>query len=114
MAFEDLERGLFRAVNAVAGPLVRRGLAGPCVTPLGLVVLEHTGRSSGRTYASPLLALRLGRRVVVTTVRDARSQWVRNLEAEPEAHLWLNGRRRAVRAEVLRREGLAVSVLEPA
>ncbi len=114
MILEQLERGLFSAVNAVVRPAVRRGFASPCGSPVGLVMLEHTGRKSGRTYESPLLALRLGRRVLVSTVRDEASQWIRNLEADEDAHLWLNGRRRAVRAEVVRGPGLTVSVLEPA
>lgn len=114
MIFDSVERGLFKAVNAVVRPAVRRGFAAPCLSPFGLVLLEHTGRKSGRTYESPLVALRLGRRVLVSTVRDERSEWVRNLESDESAHLWLNGRRRAVRAEVHRGPGLTVSVLEPA
>lgn len=113
MNAEKLERRLFDAVNTVVRPAVRRGFASPCVAPFGLVLLEHTGRKSGRTYESPLMALRLGRRVLVSTVRDDRSEWMRNLEAGEDAHLWMNGRRRRVRADVRRRPGLAISVLEP-
>ena len=108
-----LERRLFKAVNAVVRPAVRRGLAAACATPFGLVLLEHTRRKSGRVYESPLMAFRVGRRVLVSTVRDDRSEWVRNLEAGEGAHLWLNGRRRRVRAEVHRRAGVTLSVLEP-
>ena len=135
-----LERRGFRALNAVSGPLVRRGFGSPCLTPWGLVVLEHTGARSGRRYASPLWAIRVGRRVVVTTYRTTRSHWLRNLERRPETFLWIHGERRPVRAQVLdpsRRDGadrrvervarplrpavrvllaagFAVSVLEPA
>lgn len=135
---ESIQRRAFRALNAVARPSIQRGFGSPCLTPWGLVVLEHTGRKSGKEHASPLLALRLGSRVVVTTFRTERSHWVRNLEKQPEAHLWLNGERRAVRAIVLQGDaesgaararlsdrvwrpvrallaaGFAVSVLEPA
>ena len=134
----ELQRKAFRALNAVVRPTIQSGFGTPCLTPWGLVVLEHTGRRTGRTYESPLLALRLGRRVVVTTYRRDRSQWVRNLEEQPEIHLWLNGRRKPYRAMVLRGDsepedaltrvghrllqnaqallaaGFAVSILEPA
>ena len=137
---ETLERQAFRPLNAVARPLIRRGFGSPCLTPWGLVVLEHTGERTGRKYASPLWAMRMGRRVVVTTYRTRRSQWIRNLKHQPNTHLWMNGERRPVRAHVLdssrRHEpdrmaervarplrlavralvaaGFAVSVLEPA
>ena len=114
MISDNLERGLFNAVNAVVRPAVRRGFAAPCIAPFGLVLLEHTGRKSGRKYESPLLALRFGRRVLVSTVRDEGSNWVRNLESDEGAHLWMNGRRRPVRAEVHRGLRLTVSVLKPA
>jgi hypothetical protein len=133
-----LQRRAFRALNAVMRPAIQRGFGAPCLAPWGLVVLEHTGRRTGRTYESPLLALRLGRRVMVTTYRKDRSQWIRNLEDQPETHLWLNGSRKPYRALVLRGDtepekakarvghrlwqsaqallaaGFAVSVLEPA
>lgn len=134
---DRLQRQAFQALNAVARPSIQRGFGSPCLAPWGLVVLEHTGRRTGRTYESPLFALRLGRRVVVTTARTDGSQWIRNLEEQPETHLWMNGRRRPVRASVLREgtkpeeamqfghrawqsarallaAGFAVSVLEPA
>ena len=134
---ESLQRQAFRALNAVVRPAIQRGLGTPCFAPWGLVVLEHTGRRTGRTYESPLFALRLGHRVMLTTYRKDRSQWVRNLENQPQAHLWLNGRRQPYRAWVLRGDtepeeaqarvgrrlwqsaqallaaGFAVSVLEP-
>ena len=99
---DALQRRAFRALNAVVRPAIQRGFGTPCLAPWGLVVLEHTGRRTGRTYESPLLALRLGRRVMVTTYRKDRSQWFRNLEDQPETHLWLNGRRKPYRALILR------------
>ena len=99
---DALQRRAFQALNAVVLPGIQRGFGTPCLAPWGLVVLEHTGRRTGRTYESPLLAVRLGRRVMVTTHRNTRSHWVRNLEDQPETHLWLNGRRKPYRALVLR------------
>ena len=98
---EMLERRAFRALNAVVRPPIQRGVGSPCLTPWGLVVLEHTGRRTGRQYASPLFALRMGRLVVVTTYRTGGSHWIRNLEDRPSTYLWMNGRRTPYRARVL-------------
>ncbi len=97
----ELERRAVAALNSVARPSIQRGLGSPCLVPWGLVVLEHKGRRTGRTYTSPLLAMRLGRRVLVTTYRKERSHWIRNLEEWPRTHLWMNGRRRPYHARVL-------------
>jgi hypothetical protein len=99
---DSAQRRAFRVINAIARPSIQRGFGAPCLAPWGLVVLEHTGRRTGTKYESPLLALRLGRRVLVTTYREESSEWVRNLENEPKTHLWLNGRRTAYRASVMR------------
>ena len=96
-----LERQAFHALNAVVRPSIQRGFGAPCLTPWGLVVLEHTGRRTGRKYSSPLWAMRMGRRVVVTTYRTGCSHWIRNLKHQPNTHLWMNGERRPVRAHVL-------------
>ena len=64
-------------------------------------MLESTGRVSGEPREVPLLGLRVGDRVVVSTVR-ADSQWVKNLEADDEAAVWYCGRRRNARANVQR------------
>jgi deazaflavin-dependent oxidoreductase (nitroreductase family) len=101
----NLEQRAFRALNAVVRPSIQRGFGSPCITPWGLVVLEHTGRRTGRQYQSPLLAMRMGRQVVVTTYRSERSNWIRNLQDQPRTHLWMNGERRPVRAHVVNSKG---------
>ncbi len=82
---------------------MRAGWASPRLAPGGLIVLETTGRHSGRVVRTPLAATRIGGHVVVATVRGDRSQWVRNLEAEPSVHYWWGGRRRPAHARVFRR-----------
>lgn len=97
------EAALFGALNAAVEPLVRAGLFAPLPpwSPLGLIVLEHTGRHSGRLYRTPLLACALGAMLIVSTVRSDRSQWTQNLAATGTAHIWLNGQRLAVSAHVI-------------
>lgn len=91
----------FRALNKSVLPAVRAGLGSPLPVGFGLVVLETTGRRSGIMRPVPLVAFRCGRRVTVSTVR-ADSQWVKNLEADSSAAVWLNGTRRNVNADVQR------------
>lgn len=64
---------------------------------LGLVVLETTGRRSGLTRSVPVVAVRAGKRVTVSTVRSD-SQWLANLEADPAGAVWQRGVRRGVTA----------------
>ncbi len=47
------------------------------------------------------MAARFGDRMVLSTARG-RSQWFRNLEAEPQADVWIGGRKRAAIATVRR------------
>lgn len=90
-------RDAFRVLNKVAIPAVRAGLANPLPVGLGLVVLETTGRTSGKTRPVPLVALRTGDRVTVSTVRRG-SQWIKNAEANPDVDVWLWGQKRPATA----------------
>lgn len=93
------ERALFRNINRAVRPLVKAGVASPLPIGLGAVVLEHTGRVSGTTYESPLIGLRIGKRVYVSTVRE-RSQWLKNVEADAETGVWYCGERHDATATV--------------
>jgi hypothetical protein len=97
----DISREIFSRVNRLVKPLVKAGLGSPLPIGLGAVVLESTGRKSGLPREVPLLGVRLGDRVVVSTVRD-NSQWVKNLEANDQAAVWFCGRRRSATASVSR------------
>lgn len=97
----SLEVEFFRMLNRVVEPAVRAGLGSPRIVPTGFIVLETTGRKSGKARRSPLAATRFGEYVIVATFRGGRSQWVRNLAAQPRSRYWLAGRSRDARAFVM-------------
>ncbi|MDG2027672.1 MAG: nitroreductase/quinone reductase family protein [Acidimicrobiales bacterium] len=82
-------------------PLVKAGLGSPLPLGLGAVVMEATGRVSGERREVPLLGLRLGDKVVVSTVREE-SQWLKNVAANDETAVWYCGRRHDTTAAVRR------------
>ena len=88
-------------LNRVVEPVVRAGLGSPRIVPTGFIVLETIGRKSGKPRRSPLAATRLGDYVIVSTFRAERSQWVRNLSAQPCTRYWLGGKARDARAFVM-------------
>jgi F420H(2)-dependent quinone reductase len=71
--------------------------------PVPTLLLEHTGRKSGKTFVSPLVFIHDGQDVVVVASqggRDTHPQWYRNLVAVPDCYIEIGSDRRAVRAEV--------------
>ena len=98
---QDLSQKFFRHLNRYVKPAVKAGLGSPPPIGLGAVVLESTGRVSGKPREVPLLGLRFGDRVVVSTVRS-NAQWVKNLEADDSAAVWFCGRKRSATATVRR------------
>jgi deazaflavin-dependent oxidoreductase (nitroreductase family) len=91
----------FRMLNQIVEPRVRAGWGSPGLGPGGLIVLETRGRRTGRRSRIPLVATRLHGHVLVSTVRGRRSEWIKNLAAEPEVRYWSGGRARSARAVVL-------------
>ena len=69
--------------------------------PVPTLLLEHTGRKSGRKLVSPLVFIEDGADVIVVASqggRDTDPQWYRNLVANPDAYIEIGSRRTAVRA----------------
>lgn len=90
---------LLRPLNDALTPALKLGLANPLPLTSGLVLLEVTGRKSGRVRTVPLVCTDYGTLLAVSTVRS-NSQWVKNLAANPRAQLWLRGRQQQVTATV--------------
>jgi deazaflavin-dependent oxidoreductase (nitroreductase family) len=66
-----------------------------------VLLLESTGRRTGRLRTAPVIYVRDGAALVVAgsaSGRDADPAWVANLRADPRAHVVIDGARRPVRA----------------
>lgn len=107
----DPRQRVFRSLNRVVRPLVKAGLGSPLPLGLGAVVMEATGRVSGERREVPLLGLRLGSTVMVSTVRG-RSQWLKNVAANEATAVWYWGNKHATTAAV-RRGPVNVVTLTP-
>lgn len=108
--FYQLESVFFKTLNAATEPLIRAGLGNPVCWPTGAIVLETTGRKTGRTRKVPLVATRMGSLLLVSTLRS-RSQWLKNLARHPQTRYWLGGRLHEASAFVIA-PGLAAPSLE--
>lgn len=93
--------GLLQRINARVEPRVRAGFASPGLLPAGLIVLETTGRKSGKAHRTPLLAtLAPGGYLWVSTILGRRANWLRNARVNPDVRYWLKGRPHKGRAVV--------------
>lgn len=107
-----ITRTAFRTLNQVVRPVLATGLGNPWPIGAGAVVVETTGRKSGLPRQVPLVAVRLGDKVAVSTVRGD-SHWFANLEANDDAKVQLGGEFRDARA-CTTRGPLNVAVLSTA
>lgn len=87
----EIQRG-FRYVNRyVAVPLLEAGLGPLCNTPVtgSLMVLRTRGRTSGLWRDAPLGYLILDGHVYCTAGFGYRTQWIRNIQADPHVQVLL-------------------------
>ena len=90
-----------RRVARVHTTLLRRsgGRFGSRFRGGDVVLLTHRGRTSGRTFTTPLLHVRDGDDLVVAASNggvDAEPQWWLNLQADPHGEVEVRGRQRPV------------------
>jgi deazaflavin-dependent oxidoreductase (nitroreductase family) len=90
----SLAPGWLPAFNRVVTNPIQR-LWAPHLPPFAVVV--HTGRRSGRTFETPVLAFPDGDRIAIGLTYGSRAQWVRNVLAADEAELIRRDRRIRVR-----------------
>jgi deazaflavin-dependent oxidoreductase (nitroreductase family) len=96
-----VEVEFFRFLNRWLEPQIRAGLGSPRLAPGGLIVLETRGRKTGRKVRVPLVATRIQGFVLIGTFRGGRSQWPRNLAADPAVRFWMGGRPRPALATLI-------------
>ena len=68
-ALSQIEKPFFRTLNKYLEPAIRAGFGSTGLAPVGAVVLETTGRKSGRTYKTPVLASQV--RCFLTSLSDS-------------------------------------------
>jgi F420H(2)-dependent quinone reductase len=90
----------FRATNGRLGSTWRIGAGWK--KPVPVLLLDHVGRKSGKSFTSPLLYLEDGRDVVIVASQGGlpkNPQWYANLAAHPDTTISLKGEKnRPVRA----------------
>lgn len=90
---------VYRATKGRIGSKFRVGSARR--EPAPVLLLDHVGKKSGRTYTSPLLYLLDGPNVVVVASTGGMAkdpQWYRNLLAHPDTQVQIGPEVRRVRA----------------
>lgn len=85
-------------------------MGNPLAVGFGPVVVETTGRKSGLPRPVPLLSVRMGNTVYVSTVRSD-SQWTANMKVTPRATVRLFGSARPAAPELTKFGALRVAKL---
>jgi len=94
-----MAKGITGLVDRINRPLLRWGLHPYRGSTL---LMQVTGRSTGRIYDVPLWFIERGH-VLVGFARRS-DLWWRNLETNPRVTLWVRGHRRTATAQVVRDE----------
>ncbi len=91
MPTQSLESAVFRTANQIVEPIARSGCFSPYLWATGLILLETTGRHSGKLRQTPVLAMMMDGHLIVRTFRGERSDWFKNLRANPKVSYWSGG-----------------------
>jgi hypothetical protein len=85
----------YKVINPIIGLLLRSPLHGP----LGerLLLLEYTGRRSGKRFRIPVAYVREGKKLLLAT----ESRWKANFRGGAPVKVWLDGGRRPAFAELI-------------
>ncbi len=105
---------MFRRLNKwLMVPALRAGLGAWLGTPLGgwLVLLRVRGRRTGLVRETPLNYLVAEGSAWVMAGFGERTEWYRNLLADPAVEAWLPGRRVTARAAVVPDEAIRARIL---
>jgi hypothetical protein len=86
---------VYKVVNPILGLIVRSPLHG--VISKRLMLLEFTGRKSGKRFRTPVGYVLDGDDVVLST----QSRWKANFRGDTRVALWLGGRRRTGTAQLI-------------
>jgi len=109
-----LDEGSSTRLNSVVEPIAREGCFSPSSWPTGLILLETTGRRSGKLRQTPVLAMQMDGHLIVRTFRGERSDWFKNLRANPEVSYWSGGdKQRALAQAYTPGEESATGMLPP-
>lgn len=95
-----LPSDFIKTVGRSLTPLIERGFGNPLFWPTGTVVVEVTDKDSDRTYKLPLTATRIGKLILLTSLRRQAS-WLQNFIAKPDVRYWFAGRPQLATAFVL-------------
>ena len=85
----------YRVINPLMGLLLRSPLHG--LLDKRLLLLEYTGRKSGKGFRLPVAYVRQGREVLLAT----QSGWKANFRGGVPVRVWLAGQRRPAFAELI-------------
>jgi deazaflavin-dependent oxidoreductase (nitroreductase family) len=88
----------YKVINPVMGHLLRSPLHGPIGKRL--LLLEYTGRKSGKRFRLPVGYVRAGNELLLAT----QSRWRANFRGGAPVRVWLDGKRRPAFAELIEDE----------
>ena len=77
-----------------------------------ILLLRHTGRKSGRPYATPMQYEKIGEAYYVGSARGVQADWFRNIQADPLVEVAVGRRRFKALAEPVTDPGRVADFLE--